>query len=145
MTTQPRRQADAVVIGGGPAGRALSTLLAKAGRSVIQFERETFPREHIGEGLIPSAVPVLEALGPELNIQLPSKFAQNGAKIDDAIYVSRLNEARARLQVAQAKQALAEGKLKQTAADYQRAQAIVKSAGISQAELDTAKAGESIA
>lgn len=63
MTVNTFEQADVVVIGGGPAGSALSTLLAKAGRSVIQLEREKFPREHIGEGLIPSAVPVLERLG----------------------------------------------------------------------------------
>jgi HlyD family secretion protein len=67
------------------------------------------------------------------------------AKIDDAIYVSRLNEARARLQVAQAKQALAEAKLLQAAADYRRAQTMVKSASISQAELDTAKSAEQTA
>lgn len=63
MTSNMREQADVVIIGGGPAGSALSILLSKAGRSVIQLERETFPREHIGEGLIPSAVPVLERLG----------------------------------------------------------------------------------
>jgi HlyD family secretion protein len=67
------------------------------------------------------------------------------AKIDDAVYVSRLNEARARLQVAQAKQALAEAKLLQTAADYQRAQTMVKSAAISQAELEAAKSAEQTA
>jgi HlyD family secretion protein len=67
------------------------------------------------------------------------------AKIDDAIYVSRLNEARARLQVAQAKQALAEAKLLQAATDYRRAQTMVKSASISQAELDTAKSAEQAA
>jgi HlyD family secretion protein len=67
------------------------------------------------------------------------------AKIDDAIYVSRLNEARARLQVAQAKQALAETKLLQAAVDYLRAQTMVKSAAVSQAELEAAKSAEQTA
>jgi HlyD family secretion protein len=67
------------------------------------------------------------------------------AKIDDAIYVSRLNEARARLQVAQAKQALAEVKLQQASADFQRAQTMVKSAAISQEQLEAVKSAEQTA
>src|SRR6187549_1063895 len=53
---------DVVVIGGGPAGSTVSTLLAKAGVSVELFERETFPRFHIGESLIPETYWVLEQL-----------------------------------------------------------------------------------
>jgi HlyD family secretion protein len=67
------------------------------------------------------------------------------AKIDDAVYVSRLNEARARLQVAQAKQALAEVKLQQASADFQRAKTMVKSAAISQEQLEAAKSAEQTA
>src|ERR1044072_6263843 len=53
---------DVVVIGGGPAGSTVSTLLAKAGVSVKLFEQETFPRFHIGESLIPETYWVLKDL-----------------------------------------------------------------------------------
>lgn len=54
---------DAVVCGGGPAGSTFATLLARAGRSVVLFEREKFPRFHIGESLLPWNVPLLERIG----------------------------------------------------------------------------------
>ena len=44
---------DVAIIGGGPAGSTAATLLAKAGRRVVLFEREKFPRFHIGESLLP--------------------------------------------------------------------------------------------
>ena len=53
---------DVVVIGGGPAGSTVSTLIAKAGYRVQLFERERFPRFHIGESLIPETYWVLERL-----------------------------------------------------------------------------------
>ena len=54
--------ADVVVIGGGPAGSTVSTLLAQQGVSVEVFERERFPRFHIGESLIPETYWVLKRL-----------------------------------------------------------------------------------
>jgi len=55
-------QADVVVIGGGPAGSTASTLIAQHGYHVELFEREHFPRFHIGESLIPETYWVLERL-----------------------------------------------------------------------------------
>jgi flavin-dependent dehydrogenase len=51
-----------VVIGGGPAGSTCSTLLAKHGHAVELFERDHFPRFHIGESLIPETYWVLKRL-----------------------------------------------------------------------------------
>ncbi len=55
--------ADVVVIGGGPAGSAAATMLTRQGWSVILLERERFPRDHVGESLLPASIPILEELG----------------------------------------------------------------------------------
>jgi FAD-dependent halogenase len=53
---------DVVVIGGGPAGSTIATLLAKQNRDVLLLESEKFPRYHIGESLVPGVVPILDEL-----------------------------------------------------------------------------------
>jgi flavin-dependent dehydrogenase len=53
---------DVIVIGGGPAGSTVSTLVAQRGYRVGLFEREVFPRFHIGESLIPETYWVLKRL-----------------------------------------------------------------------------------
>ncbi len=55
-------ETDVVVIGGGPAGATASTLIAQRGFRVQLFERESFPRFHIGESMIPETYWVLERL-----------------------------------------------------------------------------------
>jgi choline dehydrogenase-like flavoprotein len=54
---------DAAVIGGGPAGSTVATALARAGRSVVVFEKEKFPRFHVGESLLPFTLPIFDQLG----------------------------------------------------------------------------------
>src|ERR1044071_8176513 len=54
---------DVAIIGGGPAGSTAAALLARAGRRVIVFEREKFPRFHIGESLLPFSMKTFTRLG----------------------------------------------------------------------------------
>jgi FADH2 O2-dependent halogenase len=55
---------DVGIIGGGPAGLSMASYLAKAGVRCAVFERDIFPREHVGESLVPSSNRVFAELGP---------------------------------------------------------------------------------
>ncbi|MFJ8695939.1 NAD(P)/FAD-dependent oxidoreductase [Streptomyces roseolilacinus] len=55
---------DVVIMGGGPGGSSLAALLMRqGGLSVAVFEKEDFPREHIGESFAHPLIPVLEETG----------------------------------------------------------------------------------
>jgi len=54
---------DVGIIGGGPAGSSMAAYLAKAGVDCVVFERELFPRPHVGESLVPSSTRVFRDLG----------------------------------------------------------------------------------
>ena len=56
MSTQGIDDADVVVVGGGPGGSTLATLVAMQGHKVVLLEKEKFPRWQIGESLLPSTV-----------------------------------------------------------------------------------------
>jgi flavin-dependent dehydrogenase len=62
QTNTQRSNPDVVVIGGGPGGSTVSTLIAQKGYKVQLFEREHFPRFHIGESLIPQTYWVMKRL-----------------------------------------------------------------------------------
>lgn len=82
MTTPPESAApdfDAIVIGGGPAGATASTLLARRGHSVLLLEREQFPREHVGESLLPASLPILEELGVRDAVEAAGFLKKYGA------------------------------------------------------------------
>jgi flavin-dependent dehydrogenase len=57
------RECDVVVVGGGPAGTTAAALLSRRGWNVTLFERDTHPRFHIGESLLPMNIPILDELG----------------------------------------------------------------------------------
>src|SRR6185295_1641646 len=54
---------DVIVMGGGPAGSSISSILAREGRSVILFEKEEFPRHHIGESLMTDTYWTFQRMG----------------------------------------------------------------------------------
>lgn len=54
---------DVAIIGGGPGGSSAATYLRQKGHSVVLFEKEKFPREHVGESLIPFCYYNLKELG----------------------------------------------------------------------------------
>jgi 1H-pyrrole-2-carbonyl-[peptidyl-carrier protein] chlorinase len=61
----PEREydADVIIIGGGPAGSTLATLLARDGYKAIVLEKDIHPRDHVGESLTPSTNLVFDRIG----------------------------------------------------------------------------------
>ncbi len=57
------RNADIVIIGGGPAGSTAAMLLVQRGWRVLLLEKDRHPRFHIGESLLPLNLPLFEQLG----------------------------------------------------------------------------------
>ena len=66
---ETQRRCEVLVIGCGPAGSTIGAMLAQKGRDVAVFDKDTHPRFHIGESLLPLNMPILHELGvwDELN------------------------------------------------------------------------------
>ncbi len=77
---------DVIIIGGGPSGSTVASLLAEKGHKVLLFEKEKFPREHIGESLIPTTYGILHKLGviESLKKIAPRKPGVNFVSIDES-------------------------------------------------------------
>src|SRR6476619_5973129 len=54
---------DVIVVGGGPAGSTIASILSREGKSVVLFEKERFPRHHIGESLMTDTYFTFRRLG----------------------------------------------------------------------------------
>ena len=58
-----RTNYDVIVMGGGPAGSTVASILSREGRKVVLFEKERFPRHHIGESLMTDTYFTFQRMG----------------------------------------------------------------------------------
>lgn len=63
ITNMDTNNFDVIVMGGGPAGSAVASMLAREGRSVVLCEKDTFPRHHIGESLMTDTYWTFQRMG----------------------------------------------------------------------------------
>lgn len=75
---------DVLIVGGGPAGSTVGTLLAKYGRNVTILEKENFPRFKIGESLLPGSLRTFERMGVKEKIDQTDVIVKYGGKIASA-------------------------------------------------------------
>ena len=80
--TPHRESCDVAIIGGGPAGSAAGTRLARAGLRVTILEKEKFPRFCIGESLLPHGNDLLKEIGVWDKIESAGFLRKYGAEFD---------------------------------------------------------------
>src|SRR5258708_16824953 len=68
-------------MGGGRAGSTAAALLGGAGRRVVLFEREKFPRFHIGESLLPFSMKAFTRLGLQEKFLIAGFIKKYGGEI----------------------------------------------------------------
>jgi flavin-dependent dehydrogenase len=77
-------ECDVLVVGGGPAGSTIASLLAQQQRPVVVLEKERFPRFHIGESLLPLNLPLFERLGVSWEIERIGVYKPGAELVSDA-------------------------------------------------------------
>lgn len=75
---------DVVVIGGGPGGSVCAAQLVRRGLSVVVLEKESFPRFHLGESLLPQSLVVLDQIGALPSVEA-SFIRKYGARFHDDV------------------------------------------------------------
>ena len=97
-TTKPpaQRAKQVAIVGGGPAGAAAATMLARAGIDVVLFVRDKRPPIIVGESLVPAIVPFLRELGIEEEVASYSIWKGGATFIHDREYTQsfRFHEVR---------------------------------------------------
>lgn len=90
---------DVIIAGGGPGGSAAAALLARNGKRVLVLERESFPRFHIGESLLPAAWELWEQIGAcealeaaRFTVKQGVMFGMFGAKEDVTLLTAEFPE-----------------------------------------------------
>ena len=81
---QNQRECDVLIVGGGPAGSTVASLLAEKGKHVIVLEKDRFPRFHIGESLLPLNLPLFDRLGVAEDIRRIGIYKPGAEVISDA-------------------------------------------------------------
>jgi len=77
-------ECDVLVVGAGPAGSTIASLLAQQQRHVVVLEKERFPRFHIGESLLPLNLPLFERLGVADEVRRIGVYKPGAELISDA-------------------------------------------------------------
>ncbi|MBP6670414.1 MAG: tryptophan 7-halogenase [Gemmatimonadales bacterium] len=86
MVQSVEERFDVAIIGGGPGGASAATILARAGKRVVVFERARFPRFMIGESLLPGGWDLWRRLG------VVEKFAAEGFTVKQGINFGMFNQ-----------------------------------------------------
>ncbi len=74
---------DVVVIGAGPSGSVVASLLAKQDIQCLVLEKEQFPRFSIGESLLPQCMSILEEADLLAAVEAEQFQFKNGAAFDN--------------------------------------------------------------